>query len=305
MINKLFTTMKTEVGDNVQDTSSASATIIGRYINEAYFEFLNRVNYSHVKPDYSFTTTASTRDYVLPEDFGKPLNAYDDSNNLSLKRIDYQRMLIDNVSSWDSNGTVEAYDILTLPVQNQPSSSSVITFTSSSSSDTTQTVHIKGMSSGVIIHEDITLNGTSDVSTTNSFTEILSITKSAATTGKITGTSNSAAVTVAIMSPSALDYKVKVVRLFQTPANTLTIKMPYFVVPYPLEDDYDSPVVDCANYLIQRATAKILRRKRQYDKAKDFDIEAEKVFQGIIWNKENQEDQIHELRPTPYSRETV
>lgn len=306
MLNRLFTTIVANVGNNIQDTSTSMATIIKTYANDTYFDILKRTNFKEIDYDYSFSTVAATQDYAMPSNFGKELSVYDATNKIPLDHIDYQLLIEQFVDSISSQGTVERYTIFSSPVRKQPTSASTLSITSSSALDTTQTIRIKGTdSNGVELDESVTVTGTSAAVSTNTYLKVRSITKSATTTGRITITSNAAAVTVAIMSPADLDYRVKIMRLHEVPSSVLTINVPYIILPYPLSNDYDTPVLDCSDVLELGTTAKAWRYKRQFSKAMDFQNLYEQGIQTLIWDKENQPNQPHFFNPKPYSRNDV
>ena len=71
------------------------------------------------------------------------------------------------------------------PVAVQPTAATAITVLSDSASDTSKTVRLFGTVSDVETYEDITLNGTTPVAGSKSFTELTSISKPL-TTGRIT-----------------------------------------------------------------------------------------------------------------------
>lgn len=301
-MNRAFVTMIANVGNNVRDTSTTMATQIERFINDSYKDVMRRINWTAYNEDYSFT--ASSKDNVLPDDFNKPLKVWDNTNKIELVETSIPEEVKDGLSLIDQSGTSERYAILDRPVQSHPTSSSTLSIVSSSASDTTQAVHVKGISSGVVLTESVTLTGTTPAVTTNEFTRIVSITKSATTTGKITITSNSGAVTVAVLGPSVIDYRVKIMRLYASPASSIVIFCPYILKPVPLVNNYDVPLIDAADVIENGATAKAWRYKRQFAKAKDFDLEYEKGIVQLIWDKENSPNKIHMFGTTPYSRET-
>lgn len=306
MINRLFVNIYGNVGSNIQDTSSGTQTVIKNYVNDIYFDILKRINWQDIDDDYSFSTVAGTQDYVLPSNFGKEVYVYDATNLTELKPITMQELVRDFPSGLSLSGTVSRYAILNKAVRSQPSSSSTISVVSSSASDSTQTVRIKGYdSNGVQLEESITLNGTSAQTSSNSYVEIQSITKSASTVGRITVTSNSGAVTVAILAPADLSYMVKVVRLNYTPNGAITVKMPYIILPYPLVSDYDQPVIDAADVIELGATMKAWRYKRQFQKAMEYERQYETAINTLIWDKENSFNQAHYTSPLAYPRNDV
>lgn len=304
--NKLFTNIYSNVGSNIQDTSSAMQTIIKRFCNDAYFEILKRTNYNGINPDYNFDTVAGTQDYILPSDFGKEMYVYDDTNDIPLSWISLQEITEKFPGLLATQGTVERYTIFPDVVRAQPSSSSALSISSSSASDATQTVRIKGIdSNNVELEESVTLNGTSAQTSTNSYTRIRSITKSATTTGRITITSNAAAVTVAIMAPADLDYKVMKLRLHQVPSNIITIRVPYYIRPYPLVNDNDVPVIDCADGIELGAEMRAWRYKRQFGKAADIERRYELWLTDAIGDIEQQPNRTQLMNPKTYDRNYV
>lgn len=302
-MNRTFTTIKSNVGSNIQDTSTSTATVIGRYINDTYFDLLRRTNFNLVDDDYSFSTVSGTQDYVLPDNFKKELYVHDATNLRELAPVSLQDLAERYTSTLTTSDAPERYVILYKPVQKQPSSSSTLSIVSSSASDTTQTLFVRGISSSVEITESITLTGTSTATSSNSFTEIISISKSAATAGKVTITSNAAAVTVAVIAPEVTDYRVSVIRFHQIPAGIYTIKMPYIINPSPLNNDYDMPLIDAADIIEKGATALAWKYKRQFAKAQEWSNDYEKSIIMFIWDRENSANKVTLFNPKPYSRD--
>ena len=107
--------------------------------------------------------------------------------------------------------------------------------------DLFQRVRIIGTSSGNTIEEVITLNGTTSVVSANSYTAVDSLHISAPNFGRITVTSNAAAVTVATILPRTQRPRYVRVRLFPEPSSTLTINLRYIKRPRELHFFYDQP----------------------------------------------------------------
>lgn len=306
MINRTFVEMYTNVGTNVQDTSSNTQNIIKDYCNNIYADILRRVNYKNINDSYSFSTVAGTRDYALPYDFYKEVSCYDSTNKIQLARMELQELIDKYIDGINVSGNISRYIILDKFVRSQPTSSSTLSCVSSSAADSTQTIRIKGKTSaGVEVDESITLTGTTPAASANSYTEVISITKSGVTAGYVTITSNSAAVTVAVISSAEIAYRVKVIRLHYTPNSVVTISMPYFTKPLPLSSDYDQPVIDCADIIELGATARTWRYKRQFSKALDYDSLYERSLSEFIWSIENQSNQIRLFNPQTYDRDSV
>lgn len=306
MINRLFVNMYTNVGANVQDTSSGMATIIKNYLNDIYFDVLRRTNWEVTDPDYSFITIAGQQDYVLPSNFGKEMSVTDNTNKITIKPITQQQLAEDYTTQLSSQGTVGRYSIINRPVRLQPTSSSTVSLVSSSVLDSTQTVRIRGeISNGTMIEESLTLNGTTPVVSSNVYTKVRNIAKSSTTIGYVTVTSNSGAVVVAILAPADLSYLVKIIRLNQIPSNALTILMPYVIDPYPMVSDFDQPIINTGDILELGATMKSWRYKRQFDKALEYEKQYEKGIASLIWEMANTTNRTQLFHPTPYDRDDV
>jgi len=123
----------------------------------------------------------------------------------------------------------------------QPVAASVMTVSSSSASDTTQTITIFGTVSGYPDFESINLNGTSTVAGSKSFSSIERVVKSASTTGRITVTSNSAAVTVSVLpvGDTTAGILYRKAQLWPLPQSVMDIKVQYYKDVYRLVNDND------------------------------------------------------------------
>lgn len=305
-INRLFSQIYGNVGINIQDTSSSMATIIKTYCNNSYRDILRRLNYSNINLSYQLSLVSGTQDYALPNDFGKELYVRDATNLSNIPFISFQQLVETYPESLTSSGTVERYTIFRDSVLKQPTSSSLITVVSSSSADTSQTMHIKGTdSNGVELIEDITLTGTSNAVSTNSFVSIRSISKSATTTGTVTVTSNSGAVTVALFGPSDLTYSVMKIRFHYIPSAAATFDIPYYVKPYLLVNDLDVPLIDCADGIELGATAQAWAYKRQFAKSREYERLLEKWIIDELWDIENSPNRTTLLNPIPYDRDDI
>lgn len=297
--------MKTNIGQEVQDTSSSFATIIGRYINRRYFQILRAINWESIRDDYSFDTIAGTQDYVLPDDFGKEVYVYDSTNKREIRPISRQNLVrYYSGSGLDTTGTSYRYLIWEDTVKTQPSSASQLTIISSSASDTTQNILIRGIdSNGMEITERKQLNGTTNVTTTNSFSRIKGISKDAETTGYVTVSAGSD--TIAKLAPTVLEARYKKIKLHFVPTSTITIKMPYYIKPMPLSENEDYPVIDIADLIERGATADAWRYKRQFAKAQAEEALFSKELAEYIWERENKSNEPMVLNPATFNRDDL
>jgi len=187
-----------------QDSGGDAETMVGVAINNTYRRILALANMEQMKREFSFATVSGIGQYGLPLYVQADLNFDDDTNDWSLSEMtasDYDKQL----PGTDETGQpTHYYKLGKFGVQKQPASNGVINVVSDSALDTGTTyVTIIGFtSSDLLIREKLTLTGLTPVSTTNSFTSIEKIVKTAddgsSFVGNITVT-DSTAVTLSVI----------------------------------------------------------------------------------------------------------
>jgi len=110
---KQFSVIVANVGNEVQDTSSAFATLIKNWVNRRYFQVLRETNWNVLNADYTISVTSAAQDYELPTDFGKEISCTDTTNGSKLQRVDMQRLWMDYPDEISEGGTVDRYAIYT------------------------------------------------------------------------------------------------------------------------------------------------------------------------------------------------
>jgi len=304
-MNKTFLDIINNVGTEVQDTSSAFQTILKTYINKRYFQVLRAINWEKIRRDYTISTVASTQEYLLPDDFSKAVNVRDTTNGNDLSETDYGKICQDFPNEVTTNGTIARYYITEDACMAQPTSASVIAVKSSSASDITQTITIRGIVGGYETYEAVTLTGTTSANSTNSYTRIKGISKSAVTVGNITLTSNSAAVTIAVLPPKITTAYYKKIGFHYVPNGVVTVAVPYYIKAMSLVDDYDYPIIDIADLIESGAMADAWRYKRQFAKAGAFDVIFASQLAEFIWGEENKPNRVTQFAPKTYNMDKL
>ncbi len=106
-----FSTLKTNVGNRIGDTSTTMATIIGTYINQRYKDVLRRTNWNALVMDYVVTATAGTKDCTLPTNFGKELYVWDSVNATNIPYLGIEKLEQEYQTEKNSSGIVEYYSV--------------------------------------------------------------------------------------------------------------------------------------------------------------------------------------------------
>ena len=301
MANKTFTQLKDNIGAEIQDTGSDFATIIGRFINRRYFQILRATNWKNINTTHTLTMVSGTQNYVLPDDFYKPVSVHDVTNDLAIEVKELDDLYRYYGNEITDSGSVERCAIYEDAVKAQPTSSSALAFVSSSASDTSITAQIRGISDAVETYETITINGTSTVNTANSYTQIKGISFSKAREGYITVTSNSGAVTNAVIPREMMDTRFKLAKFHYVPTATATINMPYIIKPFPLSQDYDYPLLDVSDLIELGAISDCLKYKRQYSKAQTYELMFTQGLADYIFDQENQ-NQVQQFKPSTFDK---
>lgn len=106
-----FSVIKTNVGNNVGDTSATTLSLIGVYANKRYFQILRTINWKYINEDYTVTLVASTQDYALPSDFKTEMYAVDATNNNELALVSLQALAQNYPGDLTTEGLPERYTI--------------------------------------------------------------------------------------------------------------------------------------------------------------------------------------------------
>lgn len=110
--------------------------------------------------------------------------------------------------------------------------------------DVQQKVNIQGLDdNGVVIDEELQLNGATSATSTKTFASLIRITKSDKTHGRVTATSNSGGVTNISLDPGETELDFKTIRLYRIPEKLERIEYETYTKHPVLFRDTDSPLI--------------------------------------------------------------
>jgi hypothetical protein len=302
---KNYDLIKANVGTHLQDTSTAFDTIIGTWVNSRYRDIVNSYDWEQLYHSQSFATSANTSAYALDENTDRVVFVKDRTNEAYLEPITEQDFLTNYYDDLDTTGTPEVCFLTSEPVASQPGSAERAIVKSSSISDTTITILLRGITSaGMETYESLTLNGTTAVTASNSYTQILGFSKSAATTGKITLYDNDGTSIIAVMSPESLVSRYKILNIHPTPTAGATMELRTKRKVLPLSQDYDYPIIEDIDELLEiGAEADAWRYKRQFAKATALETQYQIMKSDRIHREVAQPDIIHQFQPQVLDRD--
>lgn len=108
---KTFLELKTNVCNDINDTSDHMMGLVGVYLNTRYKYAFLTYNWDYIKDDYTIAVTAGTQDYNLPADFNKELYVIDSNNALELNKISVKDISKNYASRLTEQNTLADYCI--------------------------------------------------------------------------------------------------------------------------------------------------------------------------------------------------
>lgn len=172
-----------------QDAGSDAEDMVAAAINNTYRRILSLKSADLRKREFSFSVASGTSQYGLPLYVRTDLNFDDASNTRSLIEMssaEYDKFI---PGSTDTGAPTHYYKIGKFGVQTQPENAGAITVVSDlTSDDGNRYVTVQGYdASGTLIREKVTLDGTTEVTTSASFTTVERVIKSVDSGYSITG----------------------------------------------------------------------------------------------------------------------
>jgi hypothetical protein len=234
--------LRSDVREQLHD-SNLSTTHIDRWTNLAQSEVVRAMDPDYYLEELSLTLTATQAVYGVAMSMHKMVGVTDVTNNHPVQATTMEQLDLHDPDRSDT-GAVWQYALMGIfGVQTQPSSASTLSIVSSSASDTS-VVRVRGVTSNNVIEtEAVTLTGTTPVATTLSYTTVYDFSKTAATVGRLTATSNSGAITNVVMPAEDLSMEFQHLRVWRTPDAADVLRLRYLRRPRALVNPQDAPDV--------------------------------------------------------------
>ncbi len=251
-VNKVLGMLR---ADPITALSTDTSTVAFRTqlaVQRAIAKVWNSKQWSFKQRKTTLSVASGEDEIELPKDVGEPymiLSSLEPYILTSIDEDDFDR-LEPNPQESASPKVIMLFE--QEGVNTQLSAASTVTAVSSSSADITQKVLVKGIVSGEVDYEELSLIGTTSVTTSKSFTKITSVTKSDITSGRVTIT-DSGAVTLLVMSPLEKVIRLRKARLYPDPSASLTVTIKHFALPrIPVHAYEDSEIPSRWNYVVEQ-----------------------------------------------------
>jgi len=260
-------------------------TLIKRWANRGQQKFVSMVKHYFswlILNRLVLTTESGVSEYALSPlvDRSKLISMYSEDRRWTIdviSRAQFQERFPD--ATLISGDPMIAYLSGYTPVSRQPTSASQLTVVSTASDSSV--IMIDGLNAdGVLIREEITLNGTNPVVSTNSFIKIMGRSFNAFLTGIVTITSNAGAVTNATISARDRQGMMPKITFYPAPSSAKTLYYDATMRLPPLVTDNDTSFIpeDFHDAIEDYAMYRGYRHKKDMPNAK----EAYAAFQARV-----------------------
>lgn len=245
--------------DTVTSPSTDTTTVAYRVqiaVQRAIARVWNAKQWTFKQRKTNLSLVNGTSEYNLPKTVGEPyiVLTQDSNSNIRLCYPKTEEEFDTLIPNPIATGQPDMYILFdNRGVEAQPTSASTITVVSSSNTDITGKVFIRGIVNGQEDLEDVTLNGTTSVTTTKSFSEVYAISKDIITTGRITITSNGGAVTLLTLGRLETTIRLKRIRFYPKPNAAYTAIIKHFATPF-IPEGYgeDSQIPKRWDYVVEQ-----------------------------------------------------
>ena len=282
--------MQRRIGEKIQNTSTNTGvndllTKSKNWINERYHRIIRGFPFEENLGDQTMDIVASQRAYAMDASIDKIWVIFDQTNSMPINIKDVQSYVRNRAKDMDHEDNVQTgdptmcypigtYYVKALTGGTTGEKITVVSSSNASTEKTNQIVRVSGLVSGVIAQEDITLNGTTAVDSTNTYDDGERLTISIGTSdgtiktvvGYVTVTGKTSTTVLTVISPFeiATQYRWYEVNPLPTDSATQpTWRLFYSRRLQPMINNNDIPILDCCNEIVQGAYVDALKEDGQ------------------------------------------
>ncbi len=297
--------LQEEIGRHIQDTSSGRLTRIKDAINRKYTEVADGFDWPDLwRVEIGEVTTFSGEQYVfMPRHVDLVKKIVVDSNNELLFNSNPEMYFNRNSTFLDNSANPFQYTSHgSSPIKRIISTAETLNLVSSDAGDTSPVVEIWGLVSGEELNESVTLNGTTTVTTTNTFSRITRIgTESSiidtSRAGNITISGTTSSTEYAVIPTFEKDSRYQAIRLDSSSNANDTLSIVYKKKVRKLINDGDTLEIPADLILFELATADILRSQAKYNQAQVNEAQGRRMMLEMMSRYANQTEAIFQSNP--------
>jgi hypothetical protein len=280
VLGKLRETPITSLSTSLDTEAYRAQEAVQRAVSRVW----NLKNWGFKVRSTTLATVSGTVSYALPPYVGDIFTVRSTSDPYTLEMVTEQ-----NVDKWDgeqtSTGQPEAVRMFdTVGCQVQPASAGVVVVSSSSASDTTQSVVVRGVqtTTGLEVYETLALAGTGSVAGSTSFEKVFAVTKSAATVGQVNCVIG--ATTIAVLAPQEKVFMRRIMKVYPIPNAAYTLTLKYYAAAPLLASAYDSTQIPVRwDYVVDQFAFALALQAKGKEQGEEFAAQiglAQKMVEG-------------------------
>lgn len=297
--------LQDEIGRHIQDTSSGRLTRIKDAINRKYTEIADGFDW----PDLfriginEVTVFANEQDLYMPRHVDLSKKIVFDSNKELLHNSNpamFYNRYFDNLTA--GGNPFEYTNAGSSPIKRPIITAEKLDFVSSDAGDTTPVVSVWGMVSGEELNELVTLNGTTTVTTVNTFSDVTRIGTEtsiidSSRSGNITITGNTSSTELAVIPTFEKDSRYQKIRFNTNPSTGTTLSIVYKKKARKLINDGDPLEIPADIILFELSVADILRSQAKYNQANINEGLGRQMMLEMMSRYANQTESIQQSAP--------
>lgn len=278
-MSDIYSSIITRAGRKIQKTDTAYKTKLKDWANEWYRRLYERYFWNDLYREASVSVSAGANYVILPKDVDLVLYISDLTNDILVRKVGVQGFQKRFLSRLDTQGVLYNYAHYGYsPLAIQLSTADALEVLSSSASDTTQKVYVRGYdSNGLEQNISFTLAGATPVNTSsptfaafsisNPRSGISMVSKDGDTVGNITIREKTADTVLGYLGPLERTSRHKIIRLVDKPASALSVFVGYKEPLRKLVNDGDVPQFECEDLIVQGIYIEALKEQRQFQRA--------------------------------------
>lgn len=294
-----FKQMRDQVSRFIQDTSARRETMLNEEINSVYDMIASQYLWPSLVKTKTISTVSGSRYVYLPKDCRTLLFLFDATNKQVAPHELLQNLYYRAGQTIDTAGMVSEYSDVGEVGRKVDfhTSAETISVVSSSAVDTANLL-LKGIDAtgDNEITESVTLNGTTPVVTTATFTDIISVGLAGTHAGTITISGTDSTITYATVAPGDTTARYKALQLHFVPSNVFSLIIGYKKRVKKLTEDQDVPEIPVSAVIVEWCKAQQFARDR---KTMQFQMHMQmaKDYLNAKLSEQQQGDRIEQAIP--------
>lgn len=287
--NDLFKRIQVRAQAAIQNTSTSTSNAndilpkVKDWCAYRYDRIMRSFFWKQLIRDYTISVTSGTSDYALQSDVAKVISIIDETNGAVIEETTNQAHnrfvapVLEVAGDVQTSKQPSTYRFIgTKSVKALLSAADTVYVVSTATTDISpKVVRIRGLVSGTEVAETITLTGTTNATSTNTYDAnselVISVGTSDGTIddtdGVISVKETTSGTTLAVLAPEAKTVEYNWIRLSPQPAAALTARVWYKKNWYRLVNDNDIPLIPCANEIVEGVIADALWEDGQSNEA--------------------------------------